>query len=277
MSDWLSVRRGEAPLIIAFPHTGTIIPPEIGKNLVSPWLARKDSDWGVDRLYAFAEKLDATFVRTANSRTVIDVNRDPSGVSLYPGQATTALCPLTTFDGETLYREGLEPDAEEVTRRRQLFFDPYHDALKAEIARLRRIHPLIIAYDAHAIRSEIPRLFSGTLPNLNIGTDDGRTASEDLVRGIEACCADSKFSHVSNGRFRGGWTTRHYGDPARGVHAVQMELACRSYMDEPEQVNDSNWPPAFSDARAAELRLVLTDILASCIAYAGKCHHEPLR
>ena len=277
MSNWLSVRRGEAPLIIAFPHTGTIIPPEIGKNLVSPWLARKDSDWGVDRLYAFAETLDATFVRTAISRTVIDVNRDPSGVSLYPGQATTALCPLTTFDGEPLYREGLEPGVEEVARRRQFFFDPYHDALKAEIARLRRIHPLIIVYDAHAIRSEIPRLFSGTLPNLNIGTDGGRTASEDLLRGIEACCANSKFSHVSNGRFRGGWTTRHYGEPAGGVHAVQMELACRSYMDEPAQVSDHNWPPAFSDARAAELRLVLTDILANCIAYAGKCQHEPLR
>lgn len=277
MSNWLTVRRGEAPLLVAFPHTGTIIPPEIEKDLISPWLARKDADWDVDRLYDFAEELGATFVRTAISRTVIDVNRDPSGVSLYPGQATTALCPLTTFDGEPLYREGLEPGAEEIAHRRRTFFDPYHDALKEEIARLRRKHPLVVVYDAHSIRSTVPRLFNGTLPHLNIGTDDGRTASQDLMRDIETCCANSKFTHVINGRFRGGWTTRHYGDPSHGIHAVQMELACRGYMDEPAQVGSSNWPPAFSDARAVELRSVLRDILTSCITYAGKFHHEPLR
>ena len=271
MSEWLSVRRGEAPLIISFPHTGTFIPPEIERDLVSPWLARKDTDWGVDRLYNFAAELGATLIRTAVSRTVIDVNRDPLGASLYPGQVTTALCPTTTFDGEALYRDGLEPRAEEITRRRQFFFDPYHTALSQEIGRLRRIHPRIVLYDAHAIRSAIPHLFSGTLPNLNIGTDDGRTAAKELVHAIEVSCGKSDFSYVVNGRFRGGWTTRHYGDPAHGIHAVQMELACRSYMEEPARVTSNNWPPVLiREAQADELRALLKNILMSCIHYAGK-------
>src|SRR5579871_1894931 len=232
MSAWLSVRRGEAPLIVSLPHTGTFIPPEIEKDLASPWLARKDTDWGVDKLYNFAADLGATLVRTAVSRTVIDVNRDPLGASLYPGQATTALCPTTSFDGEALYREGLEPSGREIARRRQLYFDPYHSALRQEISRLRRMHAQIVLYDAHAIRSTIPRLFNGTLPNLNIGTDNGRTAAAALVRGIETHCVKSNFTFVTDGRFRGGWTTRHYGDPAHGIHTIQMELACRSYMEE---------------------------------------------
>ena len=268
MSEWLSVVRGDAPLILAFPHTGTFIPPDIERDLASPWLARKDTDWGVDRLYDFAGKLGATTVRTAVSRTVIDVNRDPSGASLYPGQATTSLCPLSTFDGERLYREGREPDEKEIGRRRATFFDPYHQALTGEIERLGRLHRRLVLYDAHAIRSMIPRLFEGALPNLNIGTDNGRTASLDLARGIEAICAQSNFSYVSNGRFRGGWTTRRYGDPARGIHAVQMELAFRSYMDEPARVSVANWPRAYHDERAAALRAVLSNILESCLTFS---------
>ncbi|HEY2835440.1 MAG TPA: N-formylglutamate deformylase [Rhizomicrobium sp.] len=277
MSEWLSVRRGDAPLIVSLPHTGTFIPPEIEKDLASPWLARKDTDWGVDKLYNFAAELGATFVRTTVSRTVIDVNRDPLGASLYPGQATTALCPTNSFDGDALYREGLEPRAEEIARRRRMFFDPYHTALSQEIGRLRRMHARVILYDAHAIRSTIPRLFDGTLPNLNIGTDNGRTAATALVQGIETHCGKSNFSFVTDGRFRGGWTTRHYGDPAHEIHAIQMEIACRSYMEEPSRVSKDNWPPALiQEAQADDLRALLKDILITCISFAGSPSHEPL-
>ena len=277
MSEWLIVRQGDEPLIVSFPHTGSFIPKEIEQDLISPWLARKDMDWGIDQLYNFAEELGAALVRTTVSRTVIDVNRDPLGNSLYPGQATTALCPTTTFDGETLYREGAEPGEKEIARRRQLFFDPYHVALAQEVARLRRKHHSVVLYDAHSIRSVIPRLFNGILPNLNIGTDNGRTAGIGLVREIEACCGRSKFSYVTNGRFRGGWTTRHYGDPARGIHAVQMEIACRTYIDEPERVNSDNWPPrSFREPRADEARAILKDILVSCISFGRKLAHDSL-
>ena len=276
MNAWLDVRQGPSPLIISLPHVGTSIPPEIERDLSSPWLARKDTDWSVDRLYDFAADLGATLVRTGISRTVIDVNRDPSGASLYPGQTTTDLCPVTTFDGEPLYREGLEPCLDEIARRRQAFFDPYHAALRGEMDRLRSLHARIVLYDAHAIRSVIPRLFNGTLPNLNIGTDGGRTADGTLIRNIEDRCRRSRFSHVTNGRFRGGWTARHYGNPARGIHAVQMEIACRSYLDEPAIASDANWPAPVRESRAAELRALLKAILEDCIRYAGSFSHEPL-
>jgi len=267
---WLEVTRGTAPLIVSFPHTGIELPEPIAARLVSPWLARKDADWWVDRLYAFAADLGATLVRTSISRTVIDVNRDPSGASLYPGQATTELCPLTTFDGEPLYKDGLEPDAAEIAARRAGYFDPYHAALAAEIERLRAAHPRIVLYEAHSIRSRIPRLFEGELPNFNIGTNSNASCDPALTAAIETVCAAPDFTHVTNGRFKGGWTTRRYGQPETGVHAVQMELACRGYMDDPtEPPEPQTWPPPYLEDQAAPMRAVLADMLGACLAFAS--------
>ncbi|MEI9996722.1 MAG: N-formylglutamate deformylase [Rhizomicrobium sp.] len=269
MTGFLNIHHGEAPLIVSFPHTGTDIPPDLEARLASPRQAREDADWWVDRLYDFARDLGATTIRTTISRSVIDVNRDPSGASLYPGQATTALCPTTTFDGAPLYRAGAEPDADEIAARRTAYFEPYHDTLETEIARLRADHAKVVLYDAHAIRSRIPRLFDGLLPHFNIGTNDGATCDPALAEVVEEACAHSSFTHVMNGRFKGGWTTRHYGRPAQGVHAIQMELACRGYIDEPEAPDDANWPTPYGEDRAAPLRAVLRDVLRSCIAFAG--------
>src|SRR5215469_9182655 len=170
---WLSVSRNDTPLIVSMPHTGTGIPPDFESGLISLWLARKDADWWVEQLYDCAPGLGATVVRTAISRTVIDVNRDPSGRSLYPGQNTTELCPTTTFDGEPLYSAGHEPDVAKITRRRDRYFEPYHKALRAEIKRLLERHRKVVLFDAHSIRSRIPRLFEGELPHFNIGTNSG--------------------------------------------------------------------------------------------------------
>ncbi len=267
---WLQVREGTAPLIVASPHTGTEIPAEIEEGLVSPWLARKDADWWVERLYDFAADLGATTVRTAISRTVIDVNRDPFGASLYPGQATTELCPTTTFDGEPLYLPSRAPKGSDIEDRKARFFAPYHEALAEQIARLRANCGRVVLYDAHSIRSRIPRLFDGELPHLNIGTNDGRSCAADLAGVVEALCDASALSRVSNGRFKGGWTTRRYGDPAAGVDAIQMELACRAYMDEPARLDEQNWPTPFTDERAAALRVVLRDILLACLDFARR-------
>lgn len=264
--SWLHINRGDAPLIVAFPHTGTDL-ADIGDRFVSPWLARRDADWWIDQLYNFAKGLGATTIRTSISRSVIDVNRDPSGASLYPGQATTELCPTTTFDGEALY-SGVLPDQSEIERRRRIWFTPYHDALSDEIVRLRSLHPNIVIYDAHSIRSHIPRLFEGELPQFNIGTNGDTTCDPALARSVEAVCAASGLAHVLNGRFKGGWTTRHYGIPENGVHAIQMELAIRGYMDEPTQPNERNWPPALEAARAAPLTAIVTDVLKACLAFA---------
>ena len=267
--DWLQISRGEAPLVVSFPHTGTDIPADIEDRLVSPWLARKDADWWVERLYDFAADLGATTVRTAISRTVIDVNRDPSGASLYPGQATTELCPTTTFDGEPLYRPGGEPGAAGITRRRKAWFDPYHAALRAELERLRRTHERVVLYEAHAIRSRVPRLFDGELANFNLGSNSGMSCDPALAAAIQGVCERSGFSHVLDGRFKGGWTTRHYGAPSAGVHAIQMELACRGYMAEPDgPPTPDTWPTPFDPARAAPMRATLNDVLEAALAFA---------
>lgn len=267
--DWLTVRRGEAPLIIGMPHTGTDIPDDILSTMVSPWRARKDADWWVDRLYAFAADMDATIVRTAISRSVIDVNRDPSGVSLYPGMTTTGLCPTETFDGEPLYLPGHEPDEAEIARRREAWFAPYHAALSAGIERLSAAGPVVL-YDAHSIRSVVPRLFEGELPQFNIGDNDGATCDPALTAAVEGACAVSGLGHVVNGRFKGGWTTRHYGRPDLGRHAIQMELADRGYMDDPAgSVDETNWPSPWSPDRAAAILPTLTAVLTACLDFAN--------
>lgn len=267
MQDWLTVHEGDAPLIVAFPHTGFDIPSEIEARMVSPWRARKDADWWIHRLYAFASELGATLVRTGISRSVIDVNRDPSGQSLYPGMTTTGLCPTETFDGEPLYLTGEEPDQAEIDQRRATFFDPYHAALQAQLARLGGDGPVVL-YDAHSIRSHVPRLFDGELPQFNIGDNGGQTCAADLTRAVEAVCERSGLSTVTNGRFRGGWTTRHYGRPGTGVHAIQMELSCRGYIDEPETPDEDNWPTPYDDARAAALQQHLRGILIAARDFA---------
>lgn len=265
--EWLEIHRGDAPLLVSFPHTGTEL-AGFAPRFVSEWWARRDADWWVDRLYDFARAMGATTVRTRISRSVIDVNRDPSGKSLYPGQATTELCPTTTFDGEPLYRDGAAPDDADIARRTETYFRPYHAALKSEIARLRNIYLNIVHYDAHSIRSRVPRLFDGELPQFNIGTNDEKSCDPILTDVVKSVCASSGTSWVVNGRFKGGWTTRHYGRPAEGVHAIQMELACRGYMDEPDAVTPENWPSAYSDERATWMRDVLQRVLRGCIAFA---------
>ncbi|GLR67269.1 N-formylglutamate deformylase [Acidocella aquatica] len=262
--SFISIRQGSAPLILSIPHAGTEIPESLLPSLVSPWLARKDADWWLPELYAFAEALDATVVRTRISRTVIDVNRDPSGVSLYPGQATTGLCPTETFDGEPLYVDGHAPNEAEILLRRVKYFDPYHEALAAEITRLRRLHHAIVLYDCHSIRSEIPRLFQGVLPNFNIGTNDDKACDAAITDRVAAICeADERFSRVVNGRFKGGYITRHYGDPEEGINALQMELACRGYMEEPAAPTPENWPSPFNPA--PPILQILKTILESFI------------
>ena len=266
--DWLTVHQGQAPLVIGLPHTGTEIPDDIAATMVSPWLSRKDADWWVDRLYAFAVELDATLVRTAISRSVIDVNRDPSGQSLYPGMTTTGLCPTETFDGESLYRPGLEPDPAEIERRRALFFDPYHAALTRELERLGADGPVVL-YDAHSIRSVVPRLFEGELPQFNIGDNGGQTCDPALTTAVEAACAVTGLSHVVNGRFKGGWTTRHYGRPADGWHAIQMELADRGYMVDPSgPLDETNWPSPWDADHAAGMQHHLRAVLTACLDFA---------
>ncbi|MEM9579654.1 MAG: N-formylglutamate deformylase [Pseudomonadota bacterium] len=255
--SFLEVNQGDSPVILGLPHTGTEL-PEGARDALNPCgLALADTDWHIHTLY---EDLipGATTVRTRMHRYVIDVNRDPSGVSLYPGQNTTTLCPLTDFDGTPIYKDGQEPDAEEVEARRLAYHAPYHAALAEEIARIKAQHGFAILYDCHSIRSRIPFLFEGVLPDFNIGTNEGTTCAPDIEASVVSICAEAEgYTSVLNGRFKGGWTTRHYGDPQSGVHAIQMELAQQAYL-----ANEAA-PWDMDPRRADRLRQHLTQILSS--------------
>jgi N-formylglutamate deformylase len=259
---WLTVKRRDAPLLVSLPHTGVCIPEEYTAGFVSSALACHDTDWHIDELYSFAADLGATTVHTAVSRTVIDVNRDPSGASLYPGQPVTGLVPIDTFDGRPLYRDGATPSSKEIERRKKLYFAPYHAALAEELARLRGLHKRVVLYDCHSIRSVIPRLFPGELPVFNIGTNNGKACDPTLTKRIASICAASRGSHVVNGRFTGGWITRTYGRPSQGIHAVQMELAIRGYL------RDESDPPPWDADFARPFQQTLRAVLEGCLAFA---------
>jgi N-formylglutamate deformylase len=238
-------RAGRTPLLVSMPHTGTHVPAEIKKRFTGAALALPDTDWHLEKLYDFLGEIGASVLVATHSRYVVDLNRPPDNANLYPGQDTTPLVPLDTFHKERLYRKGAEPDESEIAERTETYWTPYHAKLAEELARLHEQYDYALLWDAHSILSEVPRFFSGKLTDLNLGTADGRSCGagigEALMKKVSA------YGAVLNGRFKGGYITRTYGDPASGVHAVQLELSEATYMDESP-------PFRFKNALAARLR-----------------------
>lgn len=250
----VEVQRGDGPVILGQPHGGTFVPDDIAARLNDNGKLLADTDWHITRLYDGLLP-QASVVRATFHRYVIDANRDPAGHSLYPGQNTTGLCPLTDFDGTPIWRDGAQPDDQDVAHRVAAFHAPYHAALAAEVERIKAIHGIAIVYDCHSIRSRIPFLFAGELPALNIGTDNGSTCAARLQQSVHEFASSSPYATVLNGRFRGGWTTRHYGQPQSQVHAIQMEIAQSAYLE------SESTPWAYSESKATRLRKWLKDIL----------------
>ena len=255
------LHRGDTALVVDVPHAGTYVPPPIAAAMTDAASALPDTDWHVDKLCAFARDAGATVVVATHSRYVVDLNRDPSGVALYAGADNTELVPTRTFDNLPIWRAGREPGRDEVGARTATYFTPYHAALTAEIARVAARHGHAVLLDAHSIRSRVPRFFAGRLPDLNLGTAEGASADPDLARvAADMLAADSRFSSIVDGRFKGGWITRHYGRPAARVHALQLETAQCAYMDE-----SPPWP--WDAARAAPFVAVLRRLVDALRAW----------
>jgi len=256
----VEIQQGDSPIILGLPHTGTWLPDDIHARLNARGQELADTDWHIHELYQGLLP-GATTVRATFHRYVIDANRGPEDESLYPGQNTTGLVPTTDFDGAAIWNEA--PDAGDVSARLAQFHAPYHAALAAEIARVKARHGVAILYDCHSIRSHIPFLFEGTLPDFNIGTAGGTSCAPEIEAAtLEVCAAAEGFSHVLNGRFKGGWTTRHYGRPETGVHAIQMELAQATHLE----AETAPW--ALSTEKSARLRVHLGEILSRLAALA---------
>ncbi len=259
---------GRVPLLVSMPHVGTHIPPDLHSSFVARALGVEDTDWHLPRLYDFLDELGASVLIAHTSRYVIDLNRPPDDAPLYPGAANTELCPTRFFTGEALYQSGAEPSAQERQRRCTRYWQPYHSALAAELQRLQALHGQVLLWDAHSIRSQLPWLFEGTLPDLNIGTASDTSAHAAIATAMAQAVAQANaqaqtqtglYTHVRNGRFKGGYITRHYGAPAQHIHAVQLELCQCRYMTEAA-------PFAFDASQAATLRPLLKAMLQQALA-----------
>lgn len=253
---------GETPVLLSIPHVGTTLPPDIAATMTDAAQAVPDTDWHLDRLYHFAPALGIGFLKATCSRYVIDLNRDPAGSVLYPGASNTELCPLTTFDNQPVYKPGQEPDAAEIERRIGAYWRPYHEQLRSELQALKERYGVAVLFDAHSIRSHVPRFFDGQLTDFNLGTADGATASTALVgRLMNVLKATERYSAVLNGRFKGGFITRHYGNPDDNIHTVQLELSQRTYMDE-------DAPFRFRDDLSRQVRPSLERLMSVIVEWA---------
>jgi N-formylglutamate deformylase len=251
---------GTVPVLLNMPHTATHVPPELLQRFTASAKKFPDTDWHIDRLYAFAGELGVHMLAPVHSRYVVDLNRAPSNESLYPGKFTTGICPTALFDGTPVYQHGMEPDATEIEKRIADYWHPYHRKLQSIITELKTQHARVAVFDAHSICSQVPTLFDGVLPDLNIGTADGKTADAALCSTLLSCATRSSYSAIYNGRFKGGYITRHYGNPSQGIHAVQLELAQKNYMQE-------TYPFAYDEAKAGQLQRVLRELLSTLITY----------
>ena len=259
MNEVCTLHRGSTPLLISTPHAGTTIPPELQDRYTARALQVEDTDWHLDRLYAFAVELGASLIVPRHSRYLIDLNRPSSNAPMYPGQNNTELCPTRHFTGDPIYRPGQTPDEAEIQQRVARYWQPYHDALHDETTRLRGAHGHAVLFDAHSIKSELPWLFDGALPHLNLGTAEGHSCAASLRDALATVCADQHdYSHVLDGRFKGGHITRHYGRPQDGVHTVQLEMCWRAYMDEAP-------PWAWHEARAAAVTPLLRALVQTML------------
>ncbi len=255
--DTFSLHRGSRPLLLSLPHDGTALPPELAARLTPSARRVPDTDWHVARLYEFAAGLGASVMVPKFSRYVVDLNRPADDAALYPGQNTTGLCPLRQFSGEPIYLAGAEPDPAEIRQRLSRYWRPYHEALAAELARLHAEHGRAVLWDGHSIRSVLPFLFEGRLPDFNLGTNGGASCGAELEARLAAVLAgQDSYSHVLNGRFKGGYITRHYGRPETGVQAIQLELAQYVYMDEDRFEYDA--------ARAPAVQALIRRLLECC-------------
>jgi N-formylglutamate deformylase len=260
---------GSIPLLVSMPHVGTHIPDRFALRMTDSARAVPDTDWHVDRLYDFLGEIGAAVIKATHSRFVIDLNRPPDSAPLYPGAANTGLCPTEQFDGTPIYRPGQEPTDPEVRERRELFWRPYHNHLHAELQALKARHGIALLYEAHTIRSRVPRLFDGRLPDINLGTADGNSCASDLAALLIETAADAEgYSSVLNGRFKGGYITRHYGRPAQRIHAVQLELAQVNYMEEDP-------PYTFREELAERVRPTLRAIVQAMVDWGARAGLGP--
>ena len=265
MQTTYTFEQGQIPLLVSMPHSGIHIPADIQEQLTPVSQLLSDTDWHLPLLYNMLQELGASHIQAKCSRYVIDLNRSSDDVNLYPGQDTTGLCPIDTFDKQPLYLNSNHPTKTDVQRRVSLYWEPYHQKIQEELKRMRNQYGIAILWDAHSIASQVPRFFDGKLTDLNFGTADQKSCSLSLQSAIENSLKNTsdavQFSHIFNGRFKGGYITRQYGKPEENIHAIQLEMSQCLYMDE-------SIPYGYREDLAKQIQPVLKTLLQTCIDWA---------
>ena len=266
MNEIYQFHSGNSPLIISMPHVGTTLPTEIANKLTPVAKQLPDVDWHLPILYDIAKDFDITVISAEYARYVIDLNRSPENTSLYPGQDVTGLCPIDTFSKQAIYLDGEQPDENEIQNRIKQYWQPYHKKLASELQRIHAIHGVAILWDAHSIASHVPRFFSGKLPDFNFGTADSSSCDITLQEALASVMNNSihakNYSHVINGRFKGGYITRHYGKPNINMHSVQLEMSQCIYMEE-------NPPYKYDADLAQKVKPILSNLFEICLSWAN--------
>ncbi|GLX78226.1 N-formylglutamate deformylase [Thalassotalea insulae] len=261
MSNSYQLHQGSVPLLISMPHNGQEIPQDIASRMTSAAMEVPDTDWYIDRLYDFARAMGAYILMPRYNRYVIDLNRDPKGVNLYPGANSTELCPTTAFDLSDIYLAGQQPDEQEIAGRVEKYWQPYHQAIDNTLQELKKTYGKAVLLEAHSILSHVPRFFEGQLPDFNFGNGDGISCDAELLAQVQALDY-SPYTMVTNGRFKGGFITRHYGQPASNIHALQLELSQITYMNEPSD--------QYNEEKAAQVKEKLK-MLVQCLINFSRC------
>lgn len=259
MSDVYDFVEGNSPLVVSIPHDGRLLAPGLTERMTDAGRGMPDTDWHVRKLYSFVVELDATVISARYSRYVVDLNRPPNDATLYENQVVTGIVPDKTFSGADIYLGNQAPDRPEQEARVTQYWQPYHDCLADALDTVRDSFGYTLLWDAHSISSVVPMLFDGVLPDLNIGTNGGASCAAPMANAVASVGAESSYSTVVDGRFRGGYITRHYGVPGRGIHAIQLELAQHNYMDE----NDLRYDARMADRLADTIRKMLQSVVAA--------------
>lgn len=248
------------PILLSVPHCGTEFPTELTDQF-KPDLrsAPDDTDWFVHQLYDFAPQMGITLIHATYSRWVIDLNRDPESKPLYAdGRIITAICPATNFFGEKLYKdERTEVAGNEVARRLQAYYWPYHQQVQVLLDGLKQKHGRVLLWDCHSIRQHVPTIHREKFPDLILGDVDGTSASPGLIEETLSILDHSGYCVSHNHPFKGGYITRHFGQPSVEQHALQLEMTKVNYMDDQEQ--------SYNRARAERMRSLLKKVFERLI------------
>jgi len=263
---------GKVPLLVSMPHAGVALLPGVQASLTNAARSLPDTDWYLPELYAFLQPMQVGVIAANYSRYVVDLNRSLDDKPLYSGK-TTGLFPDILFSGEPLFQPGQQPTDAVKAQIKAEIWQPYHQKVASELARLKAEFGYAILFEAHSIAAQVPMLFDGTLPDFNLGNNGGQACAAALLNGAEQVVAASGYSHVCNGRFKGGYLTRHFGQPSQNLHAIQLELSQASYL----KTNHTSYQ--LDQDKLARLQPVLKQLIASLITTAeqGGVDPEPNR